>query len=217
MTRRIGPILVAMSMMGPAAAAAQKTGVAITPFIGATLFNRDLLLRPGLDPATQAERQSLVAIIGARLNIGLSPKIELQGDLSYGSSGLKITSLSAPVGTDASVMAMAGQVVYRLKPSVEPFSLAIHGGVGAVKRSFSEKNGTPATIADKTSVGAMLGATLNFRATSRTAVTIGIDDFVYNASFVMAAAGNQPGGTTQSLTQNDLRISLGLRIAVAGQ
>ena len=71
-------------------------------------------------------------------------------------------------------------------------------------------------VTDKTSVGAQLGAEFNFRASRRAAVVIGLDDFLYNASFAVAATGSQGAGITQSLTQNDFRVTLGFRVAVAG-
>lgn len=217
MNRSRKAILAALVLLGPAPLVAQKTGVALTPFVGTTLFNRDLLLRPGLNAATDVEQQSLMVVVGARLNVGLTPSLELQGDMSVGSSGLKLTALSSPVGTDAKVTTMTGQVVYRTKSPIEPFSFTAHAGIGAVRRAFSERSGLPPTIANKTNVGAVLGGTLNFHMTARTALTIGIEDFLYNASFAVAAVGAQPAGTTKSITQNDLRISLGVRLAIVGQ
>ena len=207
---------IAVILLVPATAAAQKTGVAVTPFFGLTLPGKALLLRPGLNAATDAEKQALLGVIGGRITIGLTEKFEIEGEVGYGSSGLKVASLSAPSGTDASVLTLSGLLVYRTKPAIEPFSLALHGGLAAVHRAFSERSGTITAVTDKTNVGAQLGAEFNFRASRRAAVVIGLDDFLYNASFAVAATGSQPKGITQSLTQNDLRVTLGFRVAVAG-
>ena len=217
MIRSLAPAIVAVLLLAPITAAAQKTGVAVTPFLGLTVPGTVLLLRPGLNPVTDPEKQALLGVIGGRVNLGLSSSFELEGDVGYGSSGLKVASLSAPSGTNASVLTVSGSLVYRNKPAVEPFSLTLHGGIGAVHRSFSERAGTATALRNKTNVGVLLGAGLNFRASSRSAVVIGVDDFIYNASFGVASTGSQPAGTTRSLTQNDIRITLGLRIAIAGQ
>lgn len=216
MIRRLVPAVTLLMALAPGVLLGQKTGVAVTPFFGLTVPGKLLLLRPGLDPAIQAEKQAVLGLIGGRINIGLTRSVEFQGDMGYGSSGLKVASLAAPSGTKASVLTMSGELVYRNKPAVEPFSLTLHGGVGAVHRSFSENTGTMTALRAKTNVGAVLGAGFNFRASRRMAVVIGIDDFIYNASFTLAT-GSQVAGVTQPLTQNDVRVSLGFRVAIAGQ
>lgn len=197
-------------------AGAQTRGVAITPFVGLGFPGRDLLLRPGGLAGRDQEKQSLMAVVGGRIAIGLPGKLQLEGDIGYGSSGLKVTSLSAPSGTDASVLTLSGRLGYRFKSPLDPFWLTVHAGVASVRRSFSERSGQPQTVADETSVGPVIGGSLAFRMTSRTAFIVGIEEFIYNASFDVAAAGNQPAGRSPSLTQNDLRITLGVRIPLLG-
>lgn len=217
MIRRLVPAALVLMLVAPAVAVGQRAGLAVTPYLGLTWPGKTLLLRPGLNAATDAEKQAVYGLIGGRVGIGLTPSLELQGDLGYGSSGLKIASLSAPSGTNASVLTLSAELAYRTKPPVEPLSVTLHGGVGAVRRSFSEKSGTPTAISNATNVGATLGIGFNFRSSRRTAVVLGIDDFIYNAAFKVAATGSQPAGTTQSLTQNDVRVSMGVRVALSGQ
>lgn len=201
----------------PVAGSAQgKSGVAVTPFLGLTVPGRDLLLRPGLAAGRDQEKQGLIGVFGGRLSIGLTEQLEVEADVAYGSSGLKLSTLSSPSGTDAAVLAMSGRLAFRLKPTIEPFWLTLNGGVAAISRTFSGRSGQPAGIHDATNVGAVIGTTLGFRLGSRSAFVVGIDDFIYNASFDVDAAGTAPAGKTQSLTQNDIRLSLGLRFAVAG-
>lgn len=216
MIRRLVPATAILLALTPGVVLGQKTGVAVTPFFGLTVPGKLLLLRPGLDPSVQAEKQAVLGLVGGRINIGLTQSLEFQGDLGYGSSGLKVASLAAPSGTIASVLTMSGELVYRNKPAIEPFSLTLHGGVGAVHRSFSENTGTMTSLRAKTNIGAVLGAGFNFRASRRTAVVVGIDDFIYNATFTLGT-GTQTAGTTQPLTQNDVRVTLGFRVAIAGQ
>lgn len=217
MIRRLVPIALVLIVVAPAVALGQRAGVAVTPYIGLAWPGKQLLLRPGLNAATDAEKQAVYGLIGGRVGVGLTPSLELQGDLGYGSSGLKIASLSAPSGTNASVVTMSAELAYRTKPPVEPLSVTLHGGVGAVHRSFAEKSGTPTAISNGTNVGAILGIGFNFRSSRRTAVVLGIDDFIYNASFKVAATGSQAAGTTKALTQNDVRVSVGVRVSLLGQ
>lgn len=217
MIRRLVTACAALTLLVPAVAVGQRAGVAVTPFLGLVWPGKQLMLRPGLNAATDAEKQAVFGVIGGRLGVGLTESLELQGDLGYGSSGLKIASLSAPSGTNASVLSMSAELAYRTKPPIEPLSVTLHGGVGAVHRSFSEKSGTPTALSSATNVGAIIGVGFNFRASRRTAVVLGVDDFVYNASFKVAATGSQAAGTTKSLTQNDVRVTMGLRVTLAGQ
>ena len=45
---------------------------------------------------------------------------------------------------------------------------------------------------------------------------VGFDSFVYNAGFDVAANESQPAGKSPSLTQVDIRISLGIRVPIVG-
>ncbi len=217
MNGRVLLFLLAGALGLPAATAAQgKAGVAVTPYFGLALPGRDLLLRPGQTAGRDQEKQGVLGVFGGRVSVGLTGPLEVEGDVAWGSSGLKISTLSAPSGTDADIRTMTGRLAYRLKPTIDPFWLSISGGVASIKRTFSGRSGQPSGIKDATHVGAVIGTTLGFRLGSRAALVIGIDDFIYNASFDVAAAGSAPAGTTQSLTQNDIRITLGVRLAVVG-
>jgi len=216
MIRRLFGALGIATLVAIPAFAQAKPGVAISPFFGVTIPMQDLLLRPGLVAGVDQEKQSVLGVVGGRISVGLSPRIELEAELGYGTSGLKISTLSSPSGTDVKLLTMSGRIAYRVKPVIEPFWLTVQAGVGAVNRKFSENSGLPSAIGNKTNVGGVIGTTLGFRATDRLAVVIGVDAFVYNASFDVAATGSQPAGTTQSLTQTDLRLSLGVRVPLLG-
>ena len=211
----IGLVIASCAWAAPVAAQ-PNPGVAITPFVGLTVPHRDLLLRPGQTAGTDQERQTLFGLIGARVTVGLPAKFQLEGDVGYGSSGLQVSTLSAPSGTDASVLMLSGRIGYRFKSVLEPFWFTAHLGVASVKRSFSERNNQPQSIADQTSVGAVAGGSFVFRMSARAALVVGIEEYIYNASFDVPASGSQPAGTTQSLTQNDLRVTIGVRVPLIG-
>lgn len=193
-----------------------KTSIAVTPYFGLVSPGRDLLLRPGLDPLRDPESQALLGVVGGRLTVGLSEKLAVEADVGIGKSGIQVSKLSAPSGTNAKVTTISGRLVYRTKPTTEPSSITLHAGLASVSRRFTEKSGVPSLVKNGSNLGAVLGATIGFRMTARTALMITAEDYVYNASFDVAGTG---GGLqrSQSLTQNDIRVVVGVRFALFGQ
>ncbi|MGE3617334.1 MAG: hypothetical protein AB7L66_15795 [Gemmatimonadales bacterium] len=218
MARRMRVVVLVSLLAWPGIASAQaKAGFSITPFLGAADPGRDLLLRPGLQAGLDQEKQAIYGLVGARIGFGLTPLIELEADIASGKSGLKVSTLAAPSGTDASVLTMTGRVSFRLKQPIEPMWITVNGGVAALKRSFSQRTpGVQTAISDKTSAGAVFGSVVGFRMSRRASLTIGADVFLYNASFHVAATGTQPAGETQALTQRDIRVTMGVRIPLTG-
>lgn len=212
--------VVVVLLTGPTVLQAQRQStirVSVTPYLGLTSPGRDLLLRPGLNAVKNPESQALFGVVGGRVTIGFTDRFAVEGDVGFGKSGLKVSSLSAPSGTNAAVTTISGRLVYRIKPTTEPSWITLHAGVASVRRSFTENsgNGTPSQIKDGSNVGGVFGATLGFRMTGRTALTITAEDYLYNASFDVAGSSG-PMTRSQSLTQNDLRVTLGVRIAFVG-
>ena len=218
---RIRTAVVVVLLTGPTVLPAQRQStisVAVTPYLGLTSPGRDLLLRPGLNATRDPESQALFGVVGGRLTIGLADRFAVEGDIGFGKSGLKVSSLSAPSGTNAKVTKISGRLVYRIRPTTEPSWITIHAGVASVRHSFTENAGpgVVSQIKDGAGVGPVFGATLGFRMAGRTAFTITAEDYLYNASFDVAGTG----GTitrSQSLTQNDLWVTLGVRIALVGR
>ena len=193
-----------------------RLSIALTPAFGLMSPGRDLLLRPGLDVTKDPESQALYGVLGGRVTIGFTDRFAIEGDIGLGSSGLKVSSLSAPSGTAAKVSMVSGRLVYRIKPTSEPSWIAFHAGVASVNHSFTENSGVVSLVKDGSSLGAVLGATLGFRLAGRTAFTITAEDYLYNASFDVARTGGIVA-RSQSLTQNDIRVMLGIRLAVVGR
>ena len=218
---RIRTVVVAVALAsGPSALPAQRqspVSIAVTPYFGLVSPGRDLLLRPGLNVERDPESQALLGVIGGRVTIGVTEKFAIEGDVGLGKSGLKVSSLSAPSGTDAKVTTISGRLVYRLKPTTEPSWIAFHAGVASVSRSFTENSGRPSNLKDGTGVGGVLGAAIGFRMARRTALTITAEDYLYNASFDVAATTGGATQRSQSLIQNDLRVTLGVRVALVGR
>lgn len=199
-------------------AAQSRTGFAVTPFVGLVKPGKDLLLRPGLMAGRDQEKQATMAVLGGRISLGLTTRFELEADIASGKSGLNTTSISAPSGTDARMLVYSGRLVFRFEEPLAPLWGTVSAGAAGVQRSFSSRaSGQPTAVSDKTSVGGVIGGLIGFHISSRTALTIGVDAFIYNASFDVAATGSQPAGTTQSLTQRDLRFSVGLRVPIVGR
>ncbi len=194
-----------------------KTSIAVTPYFGLVSPGRELLLRPGLDPLRDPESQALLGVVGGRLTVALSEKLGVEADVGLGKSGLQVSRLSAPSGTNAKVTTMSGRLVYRTKPVTEPSSITLHAGVGSVSRRFTEKSGAPSLIENGSNLGAVLGASIGFRMTARTALMITAEDYLYNASFDVATPGGGAVRRSQSLTQNDIRVVVGVRFALVGQ
>ncbi len=211
----VGVALVAVATAAEAQRSSQ-TSIALTPYFGLVSPGRELLLRPGLDPLRDPESQALFGVAGGRLTVGLSEKLGVEADVGFGKSGLQVSKLSAPSGTNAKVTTISGRLVYRTKPTTEPSSVTLHAGLASVSRRFTEKSGGPSSVKNRSNLGAVLGATIGFRMTARTALMISAEDYVYNASFEVTG----PGGAlqrTQSLTQNDIRVTVGVRFALFGQ
>ncbi len=216
---RIQVAMVAGWLVGSSGLAAQQrssVSVAVTPFFGLANPMRDLLLRPGLDALRDPESQALYGTVGARVTVDVSKRFAVEADIGLGKSGLKVSSLSAPSGTNVKVSTLSGRLVYRLRPTNEAAWFAAHAGVASVRRTFSENSGVPSRISDGSNVGGVLGATLGFRLADRAALTITADDFLYNAGFDVLRSG---GTKTRSLslTQNDLRVTLGVRFVLVGR
>ena len=217
---RFRTVVVAALAAGPTALQAQRSStisVAVTPYFGLAIPGRDLLLRPGLNVERDPESQALYGVVGGRLTIGLTNKFAIEGDIGFGKSGLKVSSLSAPSGTDAKVTMISGRLVYRMKPTTEPSWFAFHAGVASVRHSFTENSGVVSNLKDGSGVGGVFGATLGFRMTERTAFTITAEDYLYNASFDVAGTTGGAIQRSQSLTQNDLRVTLGVRVPLVGR
>ncbi len=218
----MGPIRtmvgVALLVLGTAAEAQRPSpiSIAVTPYFGLVSPGRELLLRPGLDPLRDPESQALLGVVGGRLAVGLSEKLGVEADIGLGKSGLQVSKLSAPSGTNAKVTTISGRLVYRMKPTTEPSSITFHAGIASVSRRFTEKSGVPSLVKDRSNLGAVLGATIGFRMTSRSALTISAEDYVYNASFDVAGQGGALR-RSQSLTQNDIRVTVGVRLALFGR
>lgn len=216
---RIRFVVAVALVTGPPALAAQRQStisIAVTPYLGLMSPGRDLLLRPGLDATRDPESQALLGVIGGRLTIGLTDNFAVEGDVGFGKSGLKVSSLSAPSGTDAKVTQISGRLVYRTKRTTEPSWFAFHAGVASVGRSFTENSGIASRIKDGSSVGGVLGATLGVRMTARTALAITAEDYLYNASFDVAGNGGAIQ-RSQSLTQNDIKVTIGVRVPLVGR
>jgi hypothetical protein len=210
-------VALALAILTRPAASQTKAGLAITPFVGLTVARADLLLKPGQIAGRDQLKQSVYGVVGGSIAVGLSPRFELAVDVGSGSSGLRITTLSSPSGTRASVLTTSARLAFRIHEPTAPLSLTVHAGPAAIRRSFSDEvNQSDSPIHDRTSFGAVIGGAIRFRISSRVGLSIGVDDFIYNASFAVAASGPLPAGQSPELTQNDIRLAIGIRWTLIG-
>jgi hypothetical protein len=213
MTRARGLLIGGLlALATPVLAVAQWRGVAVTPYLGLYVPTKDFLTPPAAtipEPSTQKVDVSIG--YGARISAGVAPHWGVEGDLGVASGHLVVSSVGAVAGNDVKTVVGSGRVYYRTRPASEPFSATALAGLAVVSHRFSRTSeaGSP-VVGDKTSLGGVVGGTIAFRLEERTALTLGLDGFVYSAQV------DYNGQPTTARMQVDARLIVGLRIAIAG-
>lgn len=206
--------LVPAPVMGQAA----RNGLAVAPYLGVQVPRKTLLVRPtSTDPERDREKAGFSFTAGARVSVGLLPRLDLEGDVGVASGKLILSSVNIGSGTDVRTLLLSGRLAYWLALPSEPFGASVHLGVAATRHSFERALGGASDLQDKTHLGGVVGATAVFRVGSGLAVTFGAESSLYSASFEVVPLGGGPAGTTASRTQHDVRVLLGLRVPLVGQ
>jgi hypothetical protein len=189
-----------------AGAPAGKTGLSLTPYVGVLVPTKDLL-----DYNSQVTKLKAAITFGGRLGIGFGSRVGIEGDLGYSPGALEVSSSGTDLNTDVKIWTGSGRLTVYLIPRTSPFWLGVSGGVGAVRHSFSQGgySGT-SPIAAKTDVGGVAGASAGIRVGRVLAVNVGVEDYLYKASF------DVNGTPTSERSQHDFRFTGGIRIPFIG-
>jgi outer membrane protein with beta-barrel domain len=208
--------LVAVFAAGPllaqVGAPATKKGLSITPYIGVNIPTEDLYTI-GSGTSAQSTKVSVGLTFGGRLGIGLGNRVGIEGDVGYSPGSVDIQTGAGGTtnfNQDVRILSGSGRVTLYLIPRTSPFWLGVSGGVGAVRHTFKTGTAGSPTVKPGTDVGGVLGAGAGIRIGRLLAVSIGVEDYLYNASF------DVDGTKTAEKKQHDIRITGGIRVPFLG-
>lgn len=212
--RKTGLVLVFLAASAPLAAQvgapAAKTGVSLTPYIGVLVPTADLFSYQD-GTATQTTRISAAITFGGRLGIGLGNRFGIEGDVGYSPGSVDYEQgTGTSFNQDVRILTGSGRATFYLIPRTSPFWIGISGGVGAVRHTFKVGGSGAATVTPGTNVGGVLGASAGIRIGRLVAFNIGVEDYLYSASF------DVNGTKTAEKKQHDIRITGGVRIPFLG-
>jgi hypothetical protein len=208
--------LVAVFAAGPllsqVGAPATKKGLSITPYIGVNIPTQDLYsIQNGT--TTEVTKISVGLTFGGRLGIGLGNRVGIEGDVGYSPGSVDFDTGSGGTTTfnqDVRILSGSGRLTLYLIPRTSPFWIGVSGGVGAVRHTFKTGTAGSPTVKPGTNVGAVLGAGAGIRIGRLLAISIGAEDYLYNASF------DVNGTKTAEKKQHDIRITGGVRVPFLG-
>jgi hypothetical protein len=202
----LAALLAGGSASAQVGAPAARTGFSLTPYIGVLLPTTDLL-----NYNSEVTKLKAAITFGGRLGIAIGSRIGIEGDIGYSPGSLEASGSGADVNTDVKIWTGSGRLTVYLIPRTSPLWLGVSGGVGAVRHSFSQGgySGT-SPIEAGTDVGGVAGVSAGIRVGRLLAVNVGVEDYLYNASFDVS------GTQTSGRSQHDLRFTGGLRIPFIG-
>jgi hypothetical protein len=117
---------------------------------------------------------------------------------------------SVTFNQDVRILSGSGRATLYLIPRTSPFWIGVSGGVGAVRHTFKAGGTGSPTVQPGTNVGAVLGAAAGIRIGRLIALNVGVEDYLYNASF------DVNGTKTAEKKQHDIRITGGIRVPFLG-
>lgn len=198
--------LAAAPLSAQGGAPVTRTGLSLTPYLGVIVPTADLLTYN-----SQTTKLSAAIVFGGRLGIGLGQRFGIEGDVGYSPASLDYsTSGGTNLNQDVRVLTASGRVNIYLIPRTSPFWIGINGGVGAVRHTFKVGTSGTQTIEPGTNVGGVVGASVGIRLGRILAVTVGAEDYLYNASF------DVNGTKTAEKKQHDIRFTGGIRVPFLG-
>lgn len=203
------PAVLSAQMPASASSTPPDPGFSFTPYVGMVMPTTALI---GVGAgATQALKLSTAVTVGARLGISLGARVGLDGDVGYSPGSLEYDASGLKTNQDVQVTTASGRLTFYLIPRSSPVWLGVSGGAAAIRHSFSN-SGVAATsaISAGTNVGGVIGASAGIRLGKLLAVSVGAEDYLYNASFDVS------GVKTTERKQHDIRLSAGIRIPFLG-
>lgn len=196
----VGGVLLAA---GTQPAVAQK--ISIAPNIGVYVPTTELV------KAASGEefKQEISLTVGGRVGVALSDRLGLEFTGAYAPSDLKITATGlGDQAEDANIFTGSGRVSLQLVPYTSPIAFVVTGGVGVINRSGEFY----ANVADKTDIGATLGASARFRLGSLLLLQVSAEDYIYKPKADIPGFGPDQ----EKMTQNDIHLSFGVGIPLLG-
>jgi hypothetical protein len=179
--------------------------ISIAPNIGVYVPTTELVKAA----SGQDFKQEISITLGGRMGIQLGSRLGLEFTGNYAPGNLKITQSGfSDQSQDANIFTGSGRISYQLLPSSSPIGFQLTGGVGVINRSGDFY----ASSANKTDVGATLGATARFRLGSLLRLQVSAEDYVYKPK--VEIPGFSP--SDQKQTQNDVHLSFGVGIPLLG-
>jgi len=177
-------------------------GLSFAPQIGFYIPTQNLYELAGGD----AYKLEAGPSFGARLGYWFGNRFGIEATGAYIPTTFVLASGSSTVQSqDAKLFNGSGQAVFYLLPRTSPLSLYLSGGVGVVSRGGVAFTDDAETTDVTGVVGAGAGISLGGMA-----LTVGADLFAYSAAYAGSAQ------TSESLTQRDVQLKLGLGIPFGG-
>ena len=196
-------------LAAPAALRAQAK-LELVPFFASyyALTNVAEFTDPGPPVITYTERQTSAPGVGARLRYWTSPKLGIEGAVSYSWSGSRFasdeTSDVGSSGLPGTLVHASGRVLYR------PARTNLHLMVGAGVVSRGGKTWDFDFIDQKTEFAAVLGFGVRATVTPKLALEIGLEADLYQAD-----PDGSDDGTYEPKFQTDLLVTIGIPFALA--
>jgi outer membrane protein with beta-barrel domain len=179
--------------------------ISIAPNIGVYVPTTELVKAA----SGQDFKQEISITLGGRVGLQLGSRLGLEFTGNYAPGNLKITQSGfSDQSQDANIFTGSGRLSYQLLPSSSPLGFQLTGGVGVINRSGDFY----ANVANKTDVGATVGATARFRLGSLLRLQVSAEDYVYKPKAEIP--GFSP--SDEKKTQNDVHLSFGVGIPLLG-
>jgi hypothetical protein len=190
----LGSLVLALAVLAPAAAHAQRSGVELTLFAGGLVPTEDKGLQDAVRDVTR--RGSLAG--GARLTLWASDAlaVEFAGAFSPADVRQQANTGTFKRGTD--LFLGAGKLALNLTPGSRGLGVLVSGGAAALRYGASVADPDDA----KTHVGGVVGIGLRLPFATNVALRVDAEDFIYRADFGLGRK-----------TVQDLLLSAGLALA----
>jgi len=207
-----------LALLTVAARLGSGQSVEVTPFAGVYAPAFELVNESASYFGQITVQHKSTVALGARVGIPLSPRVTLEGVLSYAASGVQVVSTSLGNGDeDASVTVLGAQVAVG-SPAVGK-SVAFHFTAGLARVIHGGKywkdfettvRNAGLRVTGMGRFGLLLGAGLTFKAGS-VPVRTGFDAMLYDSEFTFS--DNFGSETTQAQLQADLHVYAGVTLS----
>jgi hypothetical protein len=177
-------------------ASAQR--ISLSPTIGVYIPTTELIKAAN----GQEFKQEIALAVGGRLGINFTPRLGLVTSVSYVPSNLRFSFNENETKTDANLLFGTARATYYVIPTTSPLWLNINAGGSLVKRGGEAYD----TLADKTDIGGVVGATGGFNLGGFLSFYVAAEDYIYGTTFV------ESGALEEKKTQNDIQLALGFGV-----